>query len=148
MTRRRRRLLQPHYYRSYKYGVFVALLGLLGRLSVVGRVGRHVELFLDAWDGRGPLGLRPDVASFILKTSRSRRLWDIGDIGEGQQGVDGDVRRDQWIWDTLKDLLVADIFVKIIRLRRYSVVVIFFCLFVSSSRGVAKRKNGVDVDLI
>ena len=67
-----RRLLQPHYYRSYKYGVFVALLGLLGRLSVVGRVGRHVELFLDAWDGRGPLGLRPDVASFILKTSRSR----------------------------------------------------------------------------
>ena len=30
-----------------------------------------MELFLDAWDGRGPLGLRPDVASFILKTSRS-----------------------------------------------------------------------------
>ena len=107
-----------------------------------------MELFLDAWDGRGPLGLRPDVASFILKTSRSRRLWDIGDIGEGQQGVDGDVRRDQWIWDTLKDLLVADIFVKIIRLRRYSVIVIFFCLFVSSSRGVAKRKNGVDIDFI
>ena len=80
----------------------------------------------------------------------SCRLWDIGDIGEGQQGVDGDVRRDQWIWDTLMDLLVADIFVKIIRLRRYSVVVIFFCLFVSSSRspGVDKRKKMKIADLI
>ena len=50
------------------------------------------------------------------------------------------------MWDILRDLLVADIFVKIIRLGRYSVVVIFFCCvyFVAPAQKGQKGVNAVN----